>query len=143
MSTTDIEDAGFVLYYGRNAWVGNIADLIIPPDSATRVVMSCGRVDSPEIMQVALVVKTEELFDHKEYDNGAVDNAKWVANDSVVYYSTSDSNPIGFGPESSIYLYSVDVYDSKYLLNNRYATADEIDNKRVSVLTSKSRLIFK
>ena len=75
---------------------------MFPPAGATDVFMGCGQRNG-SFLHMGIGLAATELFDQKQYYTGQTDSAKAVKNFHV-YYSSSETEPIGFSKGATINL---------------------------------------
>jgi len=106
-----------------------IGDNIYPPAGAVEVLMGCGN-DTENVIQLAAIMTTDEIFDWKNYPYQTVTNAKSVRN-YYAYHSSIGFDPIGFTQDQRIYLRYPDSYDCS--IEDR-CDVENMDKHRLSVL---------
>ena len=112
-----VNSANFQNYYKGDGNEGNIKDRIIPDyTNETLILMGCGNREK-DVLDLAIVVKANLLFNQTDYKYNGDDNATPIGENSFVYFSKTEDEPIGFSNVRPIFLYPTDVYDEYYLLS--------------------------
>ena len=110
VSTEFLHELGFKEYFSELAEVVGINKAIQPPENSIDIFMGCGHIEN-KMLEMGIIVKTNELFDQQSYPHGIEARAKDIKN-FYTYYDNGICEPIGFSGNPFIWLNDADVCDT-------------------------------